>query len=56
MQKITTAVLLMVSLFAFSQQKNTVQSKSFSTKNKKMSIKISRPQYILWSAETLSNI
>lgn len=38
MQKITTAVLLMVSLFAFSQQKNTVQSKSFSTKNKKITV------------------
>ncbi|MBP6759270.1 MAG: glycosyl hydrolase, partial [Flavobacterium sp.] len=28
----------MVSLFAFSQQKKTVQSKSFSTKNKKITV------------------
>jgi glucosylceramidase len=39
MQKITTIVtVLMVSLFAFSQQKNTYQSKSFSTKNKKVTV------------------
>jgi glucosylceramidase len=39
MQKITTVVtVLMVSLFAFSQQKNTDQSKSFSTKNKKITV------------------
>lgn len=39
MQKITTVVtVLMVSLFAFSQQKNTAQSKSFSTKNKKITV------------------
>ena len=39
MQKITTVVtVLMVSLFAFSQQKNTVQSKSFSAKNKKITV------------------
>lgn len=38
MQKITTAALLVVSLFAFSQQKNTVQTKSFSTKNKKITV------------------
>ncbi|MBP6758619.1 MAG: glycoside hydrolase family 30 protein [Flavobacterium sp.] len=39
MQKIIIAtVLLMVSLFAFSQQKNAVQSKSFSTKNKKITV------------------
>ncbi|MDD5151263.1 MAG: glycoside hydrolase family 30 protein [Flavobacterium sp.] len=39
MQKITTAtVLLMVSLFAFSQQKKTVQSKSFSAKDKKITV------------------
>jgi glucosylceramidase len=38
MQKITTTIFLMVSLFAFSQQKNTVQSKSFSTKNKKITV------------------
>ncbi|POY40005.1 glycosyl hydrolase [Flavobacterium alvei] len=38
MQKITTTALLIVSLFAFSQQKNTVQSKSFSTKNKKITV------------------
>src|SRR3970282_2775241 len=38
MQKITTTVLLMVSLFAFSQQKDKEQSKSFSTKNKKITV------------------
>ena len=39
MQKTTTAaVLLMVSLFAFSQQKNTEQSKPFSAKNKKITV------------------
>ena len=39
MQKITTVVtVLMVSLFAFSQQKNTDQSKLFSTKNKKVTV------------------
>jgi glucosylceramidase len=39
MQKITTVVtVLMVSLFAFSQQKNTDQSKSFSAKNKKITV------------------
>ena len=39
MQKITTAtVLLMVSLFAFSQQKKADLSKSFSTKNKKITV------------------
>ncbi|MBX9808519.1 MAG: glycosyl hydrolase [Flavobacteriaceae bacterium] len=38
MQKITTTLLLMVSIFAFSQQKNTDQSKSFSTKNKKITV------------------
>lgn len=39
MQKITTVVtVVMVSLFAFSQQKNTAQSKSFSTKNKKITV------------------
>jgi len=39
MQKITTAiVLLMVSLFSFSQQKKADQSKSFSTKNKKITV------------------
>jgi glucosylceramidase len=38
MQKITTTLLLMVSIFAFSQQKNTDQSKTFSTKNKKITV------------------
>jgi len=39
MQKITTVVMVvMVSLFAFSQQKSTAQSKSFSTKNKKITV------------------
>jgi glucosylceramidase len=38
MQKITAAALLMVSLFAFPQQKQTVQTKSFSTKNKKITV------------------
>lgn len=34
----TTAALLMLSIFAFSQQKNTGKSKSFSTKNKKITV------------------
>ncbi len=39
MKKIITVVtVLMVSLFAFSQQKNTAQSKSFSAKNKKITV------------------
>jgi glucosylceramidase len=39
MQKIITVVtVVMASLFAFSQQKNTAQSKSFSTKNKKITV------------------
>lgn len=39
MQKITTVVtVLMVSLFAFSQQKNKAQSESFSAKNKKITV------------------
>lgn len=38
MKKITTAVFLALSLFAFSQQKNIIQSKIFSTKDRKVTV------------------
>ena len=38
MKKITTAVFLALSLFAFSQQKNKIQSKIFSTKDRKVTV------------------
>lgn len=38
MKKITTAVFLALSLFAFSQQKNKIQSEIFSTKDRKVTV------------------